>query len=209
MFIVFNYPYSLARHSAVLLAPLVLISRSGWDTWLQARGYTLAFYFMIRCTIYTRLLLLTNVRIRHSVDQARILQVLSFAGVATLLAINNFMFQSININGIYKQNSPWKLQRSMACISTCQERRFTVPHIFLHWRRVPFLCSKDTRAIEPHKWFFGYGATLLFFIIMCIVCDISSRCAACFILRVPRTWLPLSCGRVPRTCRVDCWVFNV
>lgn len=89
MFVYSNYPYSFGRHVAVLVAPLALICQSGWDTWLQARGYTLAFYFMIRCTAYERLRFMTDVHLHQTTEEVQLLQVVSFASVAILLAISN------------------------------------------------------------------------------------------------------------------------
>lgn len=89
MFLYSNYPYSFGRHVAVLAAPLALICQSGWDTWLQARGCTLAFYLMIRCTAYEQLRSMTDVHIHPTSEEVKMLQVVSFASVAILLAINN------------------------------------------------------------------------------------------------------------------------
>lgn len=89
MFVYNNYPYSFGRHTAVLMAPLTLVCHSGWDTWLQARGYTLAFYFMIRCTVYDKLRAMTDVTVKQSVEKTRTFQVVSFACVVILLALNN------------------------------------------------------------------------------------------------------------------------
>jgi len=89
MFIYSNYPYAFGRHSAVLLAPLALICHWGWDAWLQARCFTLGIYIMIRCTAYERLRSMTDVHLHQTKEQTRFLQVVSFACVAILLAINN------------------------------------------------------------------------------------------------------------------------
>eukprot|EP00978_Attheya_sp_CCMP212_P030377 scaffold111456_cov52-Attheya_sp.AAC.4 len=62
MFVYNNYPYAIGRHTAVLLAPLVLTLRDGFDTWVEARGYTLAFYMMFRATFYKPLRYRTDVR---------------------------------------------------------------------------------------------------------------------------------------------------
>jgi hypothetical protein len=79
----------LGRHIAVLLAPLALTCRNGWDTWIEARCYTLAFYFMIRCTFYERLRAMTDVRVYATTKETRMMKVASFVCVLTLLAINN------------------------------------------------------------------------------------------------------------------------
>jgi hypothetical protein len=89
MFVYGNYAYSLGRHIAVLLAPLALTCRNGWDTWIEARGYTLAFYFMIRCTFYERLRAMTDVNIHATTERTRMMQVVSLVCVAILLTINN------------------------------------------------------------------------------------------------------------------------
>jgi hypothetical protein len=89
LFVYDNYSYSLGRHIAVLAAPLALTCRNGWDTWIEARGYTLAFYFMIRCTFYERLRTMTDVKIHATTNGKRMMQVASLVCVVILLAINN------------------------------------------------------------------------------------------------------------------------
>lgn len=89
MFVYANYDYSIGRHTAVLLAPLALACRNGYDTWIEARCYTLAFYFMIRCTVYERLRAMTDVKVHGTTEQTRLMQVVSLSCVVILLAINN------------------------------------------------------------------------------------------------------------------------
>lgn len=86
-----NYPYAIGRHTFVLLAPLVLLihNSNGWDNWLQARGYTLAFYFVIRGMFYQALRKMTDVSFEKSVHQTRMLQLCSFASIVILLVVNH------------------------------------------------------------------------------------------------------------------------
>jgi hypothetical protein len=97
-FIIGNYSYAVGRHTALLLAPFFLVWRHGWNTWLQARGYTLAFYFLLRCTFYRDLRAASDYAPRfleHAIlvetakDGMQWLQVGSLVTVSILLMINS------------------------------------------------------------------------------------------------------------------------
>jgi hypothetical protein len=79
-----NYPYAVGRHTAVLLAPIVLALVDGWEEWAEARSYTLAFYFALRNTFYKRLRSATDIDNDETMTN-RTFQVLAFISVLCLL----------------------------------------------------------------------------------------------------------------------------
>ena len=94
-FVYDNYPYSVGRHIMVLLSPLLLsvvwIRSNSWDDWIQLRAYTLAFYFMIRCTFYTKLRAATDIKNLHPTkQQLEFVQTLSLI-TCCIAVINNYM----------------------------------------------------------------------------------------------------------------------
>jgi hypothetical protein len=97
MFIYNNYPYALGRHTIVLVAPLILALRDGWEAWAQARGYTLAFYFVIRNTYYEGMRSITDIDVglenAEGQKRHRIAQVLSFISIISLLGYSSWTEQ--------------------------------------------------------------------------------------------------------------------
>jgi len=100
VFVYNNYPYSLGRHTSVLLSAFLLAWFDGWETWAQARCYTLGCYFLIRNTFYEQLCSVSDVAIGSARDifspkatDYGLLhnagQVLSFAVILHLLRLNS------------------------------------------------------------------------------------------------------------------------
>ena len=102
MFVYNNYPWACGRHTAVLLAPLLLchLQQDGpsYDTWAQYRCYTLAFYLLLRNTCYERLRVWTDLDLgndsssssssscnNNKLHHHRTSEILAFSGIALLL----------------------------------------------------------------------------------------------------------------------------
>jgi len=100
MFVYNNYPWACGRHTAVLLAPLLLchFQQDGlsYDTWAQSRCYTLAFYFLLRNTCYERLRAWTDLDLGNDssnnnnnnndkLHPHRTSEILAFSGIVLLL----------------------------------------------------------------------------------------------------------------------------
>ena len=91
IFVFNNYRYSLGRHSAVLASPLIIcqfFDEHGMACWLQNRTYTLAFYFVIRNSLYKPMRAHTDVSLPRwcsNYKTVRCLQVFAFTVNCLLL----------------------------------------------------------------------------------------------------------------------------
>jgi hypothetical protein len=99
-----NYEYALGRHTAVLLAPIIIAlfyDEHGLDCWAQNRTYTLAFYFVIRNTFYRKLRSLTDVSLPSCFSNykfARNIEVASFLIIWYLLVYKNGEIQAFEVD---------------------------------------------------------------------------------------------------------------
>jgi hypothetical protein len=88
MLVLNNYPYAIGRHTAILLAAIVLSLEDGWDVWFEARVYTLAFYALLRSTFYNQFRRLADVHDPFpSIQSKHAIQLLAFVCNLVLLGI--------------------------------------------------------------------------------------------------------------------------